>query len=141
MRTDITIDRKQVSLPLRGQMGYMKYKAQFGDVVFFRESPGHITVGRMIGRIARGRDYDPPTGTGRSLVNHIVVLCLGSTLDFTMERWVDPQDVEMVHSSKTLDLSRRLGYFFGDEWLKKYTTNEMRERQYSGDFFEAFPRQ
>lgn len=134
MRTDITIDRKQVQIPLKNQTGYMRYKVQFGDIVFFDEC-GHRTVGRMIGRVAKGQDYPPPDGKGGSLKDYIVVACLGSDLSFTMERWVNPADVLAAYKPKPpYDLARKLGIFFSDEWLKQ-TPDQIRARLNIGDFF------
>ena len=129
MRTDITIDRKQVQIPLKNQIGFMRYKVQFGDIVFFEEA-GFRMVGRMIGRIASNC-----MDNGSNLKDHIVVACLGSDLSFTMERWVDPKYVVACYKPKPpYDLDRKLAIFFSDEWLEQ-TTDQIRQRLSNGDFF------
>lgn len=133
MRTDVTIDKKQVPLPLGGQIGFMKYKVQFGDIVFFKQDPNNaaVTIGRMIGRIA----HAPRIDGDADIRGWIVVAALGSTLSFAMERWVNPADVVACYDPKDLDLSKRLAAFFSESWLHS-STDTIRSKINQGSFFK-----
>lgn len=119
MRTDVRIDRKQVKLPNSTNLGFGKWKAQFGDVVRFDES-GHDMYGRIIGRIAHAHrpDGDP------DVRGWLVVIALGSNLSFPMERWVNPADVRECFNPQAFggrDMAKFLAFFFGPEFRKQKT--------------------
>lgn len=122
MRTDITTDRKQVRLPNVHLSGGNKWKAQFGDIVFYRETPEMYFVGRVAGRIAHGFDLV----SGKSLKDWLIVIALGSHLNFPMERWVNPADIVNCFAPESLELADRLAYFFGPEF-KKHSTHALRQ--------------
>jgi len=128
MRTDVKIDKKQVQLPYHWRSGYDKYKAQFGDVVFFKEG-SRTEIGRVIGRIAEGND--PDFG---NLKNYLVVIGVSLRFGGTFERWVKPENVENCYPNDCLELSRKLAIFFADKWLSK-PTDELRKSAQDGDFF------
>ncbi len=126
MRNDITIDRKQVRLPNIHLFGGNKWKAQFGDIVFFREGD-RVLVGRVAGRVASGRDLT----SNESLRDYLVVIALGSTMDFRMERWIAPKDVVDCYAPERLALAEKLAFFFSDQF-KKHSTQELRQWANSG---------
>lgn len=111
MRTDVTIDRKQVRCPNTSHGGYDKYKAQVGDIVLFNES-GHSLVGRMIGRIV----YAPPCGETPAIRNYILVIALSQDMTFSMERWVNPADVMRVQAPRSH--KQVMDYFLSDQIVK-----------------------
>ena len=89
MRRDATIDRQQVHLPNASTLGFGKYKAQFGDVVLYQQDE-HTYIGRVAGRI----HYAPPLESSEKPIrDYLLVIALGTRLDFAMERWVNPEDV------------------------------------------------
>lgn len=56
---DATIDRKAVRLPNACTLGYGKYRAQYGDLVTFKEHYTDSTYGTRIGRVAGRIVYAP----------------------------------------------------------------------------------
>lgn len=114
----------------------MKYKAQFGDIVFFKQVPGSaaVTVGRMIGRIA----HAPRIDGDADVRGWIVVAALGADLSFAMERWVSPDEVVACYDPKDLDLAKRLAAFFSDAWLR-FPTDTIRSQVNEGSFLANCP--
>lgn len=117
MRTDIAIDKKQVRLPLSCLTGFSKCRARFGDVVLFTED-GNLQIGRIIGRIAEG-----------DLKNHLVCSVLSYNMQFSYERWVNPEDVQGCWEAKHYQTDFLLR-FFGADYLKGSTT-EIRQRLFA----------
>ncbi len=108
MRTDITIDGRQVRCPHASTLGYGKWKAQLGDWVSWTQPTdgdhGVNNIGRMIGRVA----YDPQG----ECTGWIVVLSLGMEMTTVFERWVRPEWVFQVHAN-TPDIARFLAWYAG----------------------------
>ena len=86
-----TIDRQAVRLPNASTLGYGKWRAQYGDLITFREGE-QTRTGRVAGRVA----YAPPL-TGQyaapAVKNHLYVIAFGDDLTHAFVRWVDPADV------------------------------------------------
>jgi hypothetical protein len=120
MRTDVIIDKKQVVCRNTSTLGFSKWKAQVGNLLLFKEG-GRIVTGRMIGRIQHGY-FD-----GKSLKNHLVVICISPRLDWTFERWVDPNDVTEIYdlNSEYARHAEVLEHFFSVE-LTKAPIDEVR---------------
>jgi len=73
MRTDATIDGRQVHVPNASHLGYDKWVAQVGDWVVWSYEPGTgDCIGRMIGRV----HYAPPCGETPAIKDYIEVLQL-----------------------------------------------------------------
>lgn len=92
MRTDATIDRRQVRCPNASYLGYDKWIAQVGDLIRFNEG-AETRVGRMIGRVAYAPRLD---GDSAPVKDYILAAVLSPTLDYVAERWVNPADVVQV---------------------------------------------
>jgi hypothetical protein len=112
MRTDATIDKRQVRCPNASHIGYSKWKAQVGDLIVWRE--GDLKrIGRMIGRV----HYAPAlTGDRAPIRDYILVVGIGDMLQHTFERWVNPRDVERVE--KIRDQGEVLAYFLSADLVK-----------------------
>lgn len=93
IRTDCTIDTRQVYLPNASTLGFGKYQARFGDFVWYREhytDGSYSTVlGRVLGRVA----YAPPCGETPAIEGYLLVAQLGHNATHVYERWIDPADV------------------------------------------------
>jgi hypothetical protein len=101
MRTDCTIDKRQVRCPNACTIGYGKWRAQVGDLLTFQDG-AQIRCGRMIGRV----HYAPAiSGETHPVRDYILVVGLSTALDHTFERWVNPVDVTYVSSSPCLNHS------------------------------------
>jgi hypothetical protein len=106
MRTDCTIDRKQVRCPKASMLGYSKPVARLGDWVTWVWD-GRQYTGRMIGRIA----YAPRlTGDEKPIRGWILALMLSCELTSCCERWVSPDDVTEIHENAP-DISTFLQWF------------------------------
>lgn len=132
MRTDVTIDRKQVHLPNASTLGYGKFKAQHGDVVLFKQDPsiGQLTIGRVVGRIASA----PRIGDDPDLRGHLVVVALTQSITSPMERWVDPANVVECFNPQDFggrDVGEFLRFFFSPEFRNE-TPDTMRQWANSG---------
>jgi hypothetical protein len=90
MRRDATIDRQQVLVPNASTLGCGKYKAQFGDVVLYKELNGHTRIARVAGRIKFAPALEPQE---KSIRNWLLVIALDERLSWSFERWVNPADV------------------------------------------------
>lgn len=100
MRTDATIDRKQVICRKSSHLGYSKVTARTGDIIVYVESENVSRVGRVIGRVA----YAPPlSGDAQPIRNYLVVASLSNDLTFVGERWVNPEDVSQVFAVRAGD--------------------------------------
>lgn len=104
MRTDILIDKKQVKCPNVSLLGYGKWKAQVGDLVWFKEGDTE-RIGRMVGRVASG-DHK----------NHIIVGTLSSSLCSVYERWVSPNQVTRIEEIR--NQGEALAWFLSDTMTK-----------------------
>jgi hypothetical protein len=128
MRTDITIDRKQVKCPNASMLGFGKWKAQVGNLVTYRvtytDGSSREETGRMVGRIAYGSNLT----TGGSLRNHLVLLSISSDLTHTMERWIDPKDVVRIHDidEEYLQIRSVMNWFLSAD-LTKAPVEEIRQ--------------
>ena len=89
MRTDAQIDRKQVYLPNASTLGFGKWKAQHGDVVLYTQNDQNC-IGRVAGRVHYAPSLEP---NEKPIKDYLLVIQLGSRLDFSYERWVNPADV------------------------------------------------
>lgn len=128
MRTDVTIDKKQVHCPNTSRLGFDKSKAQVGDLILFSEGERIITA-RMIGRIA----YAPQCAETPPIRGWILAICLNDSLDHTFERWVNPADVLRVEPLENESIHRRAvtEYFLSDE-LTQAPINEVRRSTTDG---------
>jgi len=127
VRTDATIDRRQVRLPNASTLGYGKWKAQVGDLVVFKETEHHYSHGRMIGRVHYASGHD-----GQPIRDYILVIVLNETLDHTYERWVNPKDVVSCYTLQTENTDRRkvCEYFLSDELVKSPIDEIRRSTEY-----------
>jgi len=124
MRTDTIIDRKLVKCPNASTLGYGKWKAQFGDIVLWKDSEG-IHIGRVAGRI----QYAPALGSETPAIrNHLLIVALSRNHTFPMERWVDPQEVIEVYDPANFESQplRLLTFLFGPEF-KKESVEDLRK--------------
>ena len=154
MRTDVSIDRKQVYCPNARALGFGKYKAQTGDLVEYCESEGSeycesegsTRIGRIAGRIRLAEDL----GGGKPIANQLLVIALSSDLSFVMERWIDPDSITRIiamnrgsygeYPDGTEDVGRQayankiraLMAFFLSEEFATYSADELRQWCYSG---------
>jgi hypothetical protein len=104
MRTDATIDRKQVICRNSSHLGYSKVTARTGDVVRWGEN-----VGRVIGRIA----YAPPCGETPAITNWLIVACLSPDLTYVSERWINPEEVTQVFAVRS-EMTKLLVFFLSN---------------------------
>jgi hypothetical protein len=112
MRTDATIDRKQVICRNSSHLGYSKVTARTGDIVVYSEGKEWGThVARVIGRVA----YAPSLGTEPAIRNYLVVASMSNDLTFVGERWVNPEDVSQVFSVRP-ETARLLAFFLSPEF-------------------------
>lgn len=124
MRTDVTIDKKQVPCPNASRIGYDKYKAQVGDVITYTER-GQEHTARMIGRIV----HAPSLGETPAIKGWILAIRINHELDHTCERWINPADVTRVQSLR--DHRRVMEYFLSDD-LTTAPIEEIRQSTSAG---------
>lgn len=87
MRTDVTLDRKQVKLPNACTLGYGQATARAGDWIVWLDSTGERYYGRVIGRVV----YAPLVADDRDPIRGwLCVAALSQDGMHTAERWVDP---------------------------------------------------
>jgi hypothetical protein len=113
MRTDATIDKRQVRCPNASTLGFGKWKAQVGDFILFKEGDRQV-CGRVIGRV----HYAPPCGESPAVRDSVLTICLGDHQNFTMERWVKPEDVLYIESMDGEQGEKRravMAWFLSDE--------------------------
>lgn len=113
MRTDAVIDKRAVRCPNATLGGYNKWRAQVGDLIWYKEGGVYSGPARMIGRIK----YAPSLGAPETqpIRDHILVVQLGADLTYCMERWINPKDVTLVLApSNQLDV---MAYFMGPDML------------------------
>lgn len=128
MRTDVTTSKKQSEyLANASTLGYGKYKAQFGDIVIYRENENTVRVARVAGRI----EHCPKLDDDPNMKGWLIVVALGMNLTHTMERWINPDDViECFNPSPDKfggrDIIALLSFFFGEDF-KKHSTDELRQ--------------
>jgi len=112
MRTDATIDRKQVICKKSSYLGFSKVTARTGDMVVYSEGTEWGThVGRVIGRIA----YAPALGNEQPIRNYLIVASLSNDLTFVGERWVNPEDVSQVFAVRP-ETAKLLAFFLSPEF-------------------------
>lgn len=113
MRTDATIDKKQVKCPNASMLGYGKWKAQVGDLIHFQDQSTR-RIARMIGRIA----YAPGLmDDNKPIRNYILAVAItGDMLDHSHERWINPADVLRVESIR--NQAEVIAYLLSDEMVK-----------------------
>ena len=125
MRTDATIDKRQVLCRNASCIGFGKIQAQVGNLVMWRDVPdGQLLAGRMIGRV----HYAPAlSGDTKSVRDYILVIGLNPELSHTFERWVNPTTVERVEVLNHACADRRavMEYFLSDE-MTRATVDEVR---------------
>jgi len=121
MRTDARMDRKQVKLPCASTLGFDKWKAQFGDMVMFRE--GHnLELGRIISRI----NYAPVIGDDSPAIRGwLCVAVFSQDMSFIMERWINPETIERCYTPRPQQIAL-MSFMFGEEF-KKHDTYTLRE--------------
>lgn len=119
MRTDCTIDRKQVICRNSSHIGFSKVKARVGDIVVYGD--GSQTqfetrnVGRVIGRIV----YAPALDANEQPIrNWLLVAVLSNDLTFVMERWVNPEHVTQVFEPQE-KTQKMLAFFFSPDFKKE----------------------
>jgi hypothetical protein len=110
MRTDATIDRKQVICRNSSHLGYSKVTARTGDIVIYSEGKEWGThVGRVIGRIA----YAPSLANEAPIRKWLLLACLSNDLTCVGERWVNPEDVSQVFAVRE-ETRKLLAFFLSD---------------------------
>ena len=117
MRTDATIDGRQVRVPNASHLGYDKWTAQVGDwIVWTYPDSQSDLIGRMTGRV----HYAPACGESAPIADWLEVLQLSDDHTHAYIRWIDPQWVTRVHANAP-DIQRFLSWFAGPlpsrEWL------------------------
>lgn len=108
MRTDATIDRKQVVCRNASTSGYSHVTARVGDWITWTDESGQTHVGRMIARIV----YAPACGETPTLRNYIEALTLSVDLTHAFIRWVNPLQVSTVYRHRA-DIGAFLSFFAG----------------------------
>lgn len=113
MRTDATIDRKQVICKKSSYLGYSKVTARTGDVVLWRDGEGcNTNVGRVMGRVAYAPALD---GDTQPIRDWLIVARLSTNLTSVSERWVNPEWVIEVFSVRE-DTRKLLAFFFSQDF-------------------------
>lgn len=129
MRTDVTIDRKQVRCPHASTLGYGQWIARTGDLVCWQQpltdSSSEPCTGRVIGRIA----YAPPCGETPAIRGWLLVLALSPCLTHAFERWVNPEWVTEVYRV-TPDVAAWLTSFFSPALIKRSADDLRRAAEY-----------
>jgi hypothetical protein len=111
MRTDATIDRKQVICRNSSHIGYSKVIARTGDMLLWSEGTEH-NLGRVIGRVA----YAPALEGDKAPVrNWLVVARLSNDMTFVCERWVNPENVTQVFTVRE-ETRKMLAFFLSHEF-------------------------
>jgi hypothetical protein len=129
MRTDVTIDKKQVKCPNSSFLGYSTYKAQFGDLLEWQSPSSERQIGRMIGRIA----YAPKLETSDNDVTGWIVVCaLSNSLDHVYERWINPEWVNRITPKSRLPEHREVLESFLSDDILKFDSNLLRRWISSG---------
>ena len=127
MRTDATIDRKQVISRNSSHIGYSKITARKGDIVIYNDDNDTSHVGRVIGRIV----YAPALqGDTQPIRNYLLLAVLSQDQTFVMERWVNPEYVTQVFSVR--EETRKMLTFFFSKQFGQDSIDNMRRWAVSG---------
>jgi predicted Zn-ribbon and HTH transcriptional regulator len=100
MRTDMTLDGRQVRCPHASLIGYSSNMARVGYFFTYVED-GQIRYARMLARIA----YAPRIGNDNVIKNYILALVLSMNASSAYERWVDPATVREVYEKPPTKLT------------------------------------
>lgn len=95
-RSDIKRDRRQTICPNSSTLGYSGRKLRYGDLFVYRE---HYIVGGSGLRLAKCHGRVMPLGKideSDKLQWFILAQAASNNMQFTYERWVEPEDVEEV---------------------------------------------
>jgi hypothetical protein len=134
MRTDAKIDRYSVTCPNASQLGYHKVKAEFGDIVVYRERFQDGNDPPRVGRVAGRVHYAPALEPNEEPIeDYLLVIVLADDLSFCFERWINPTDVVSVHSPSHPDRKlAELRTFFISPEFRQYSPAQLREWSASG---------
>jgi hypothetical protein len=106
MRTDCTIDGRQVICRNASLLGYSTCRARVGCFFVYYDEAGTNHLARMLGRVA----FAPAIGRGeKPIKNFILAMVLTSWAQSAMERWVDPATVLAVYEKPPTNLA---AFFF-----------------------------
>jgi hypothetical protein len=130
MRTDATIDGKQVICRNASLLGYSTRRARVGCFFVYYEEDGSNHVARMLGRIAHAPGLPPER---KPIKNHILAMALMSWAQSAAERWIDPATVIAVYEKPPT----RLAAFFFAEKLP-YDAHTMRRLMEHGTLQDQF---
>lgn len=120
MRTDATIDKKQVKLPNSSWLGYSKGTAQYGDFVVWNDT-GERKLARVIGRVA----HAPEAGSKElntfspKIENYIMLAVLNSTCTSKFIRWVSPDEIQECYQpgDYALLIRNTMAQFTSEEFI------------------------
>jgi hypothetical protein len=129
MRTDVTIDGRQVICTNASLLGYSTRRARVGCFFVYSDEAGTNHVARMLGRIVYAPDLPP----GKPIKNHILAMVLMSWAQSAAERWVDPATVIAVYEKPPT----RLAAFFFAEKLP-YDAHTMRRLMEQGTVQDSY---
>jgi hypothetical protein len=136
MRTDCTIDHKQVICRFASFTGYSTRKAQLGHIIRWNDVNGQSYTGRVMGRIV----YAPKLeSTGFAIKNWLLVAYLAPDLSYVGERWVNPDWVTSCEpvGSKRAEVAN---YFLGEDIVKTSRTNMEELRICLSDMWSSLKR-
>jgi hypothetical protein len=130
MRTDVTIDGRQVICTNASLLGYSTRRARVGCFFVYSDEAGTNHVARMLGRVV----FAPRLGAElKPVKNHILAMVLMSWAQSAAERWVDPATVIAVFEKPPT----RLAAFFFAEKLP-YDVHTMRRLMEQGTVSDSY---
>lgn len=111
MRTDCTIDGKQVICRNATLIGFATCKARVGSYFVYHDGTEQ-RMARMLGRIAFAPalpDIDGKYGTGAKHIKNHILAMVWFPMGHCAERWIDPADVIECYANPPADIA---AFFF-----------------------------
>lgn len=121
MRTDATIDRRQVKLPYISY-GRGEWKARYKDFVVWNDQ-GTLRLCRVVGRIV----YAPELGSKEqgtyspAIRNHLMLVCLNPSHQSSFIRWVPPEEIVECYrpSDYVQQAKKHIDRLFSDAFISQ----------------------
>lgn len=111
MRTDCTIDGKQVICPTATLIGFATRKCRVGSYFVYRDGTEQ-RMARMLGRVAFAPalpDINGKYATGAKHIKNHILAMVWFPMGHCAERWIDPADVIECYATPPADIA---AFFF-----------------------------